>query len=51
MGCTQLKFDKRKCPHCKKIVYLRYLIGVWDDVRFPIRIVKNTNKLKPTSKG
>jgi len=35
---------KRKCPHCKKTIYLNYVRGCWDELKSKIQVTAKRRK-------
>lgn len=46
MGYKIEVWKKERCPHCKKYIYLNYMVGVWDELKSRIRIFKNSKEAR-----
>jgi len=46
MGYNTEFWKKERCPHCKKYIFLYYILGTWDELKSRIRIFKIKRKKK-----
>jgi len=46
MGYNTEVWKKERCPHCKKVIYLNYILGTWEELKSRIGIYKNDKRRK-----
>jgi len=46
MGYNTNECKRRKCPHCKRIIYLKYVRGCWDELKSKITLSKMKGEKK-----